>query len=70
MQAEGLEEEEAGGEVVITWLWDVLIGQLCWHRWAVIHKVNLYDGERSSLPHGSKYVLQCSKCGNIKSKRT
>jgi hypothetical protein len=55
---------------VIAWLWDILIGQFCRHKWNVVDQVNLYDGEHATMPYGRKYMMQCSKCGNIKSKQT
>lgn len=49
---------------------------LCDHRWVIIQTITmyseiprtLYEAERA-IPIGTKYVLQCEHCGNIKSKK-
>lgn len=55
---------------MIAWLCDVLIGQFCRHKWTVLYGVDLYEDERATMPYGRKHAMQCSKRGNIKSKRT
>jgi hypothetical protein len=49
---------------------------MCWfwkHKWKGIERQNIYsvdcDGERSKMPIGIKYVLQCEICGDIKKRK-
>ena len=36
------------------------------HKWKQIEKVNVYGDAKDSMPMGSKYILQCEICGDIK----
>ena len=45
---------------MIAWLWNLLVGQFCRHRWEIIKQGN------SDM--GGYYDLQCKKCGTVKSK--
>lgn len=35
----------------------------CEHQWKIIQEIEITDGYNTT---GHKYVMQCSKCGNIK----
>ncbi len=54
---------------MIAWLWNIVVGQLCHHKWEEIDRCNLLVS-RDAIPHGQKYILQCERCGNIKTVRT
>ncbi len=41
---------------------------ICEHTWSVTEQLNLVEFS-GAMPHGQKYILTCSKCGDIKSKR-
>ena len=40
----------------------------CQHEWKTINAVTLVINNRNEIPTGFKYILQCKKCGNIKTK--
>lgn len=36
----------------------------CFHRWKILREIRLYkDGQEMSC--GTKYILQCERCGKI-----
>lgn len=41
----------------------------CWHHWTSIREDRVFEHSGSERPCGTYYVLQCSKCGNIKGKK-
>lgn len=53
---------------MLLWLWDVVIGQWCRHKWElqeiedVVDRSNPDDGYRV----GMIFRSQCVKCGNLK----
>lgn len=51
---------------MLGWLYRFVIGRFCYceHRWKTIDQNEVYDG--GIRPIGSKYTLQCDKCGDIK----
>ena len=63
---------------MLGWLWRIIFGSFngCEHKWKIIQEVkklgqrtDIYDdpiGEKFIL--GTKYTLQCEKCGDIKFK--
>lgn len=53
---------------MIAWLWNIIVGQFCCHKWQedkFIKRVN----SRGDLPEYFECVLKCAVCGNIKVKR-
>lgn len=49
------------------WYW---LFHACQHEWKIIEAATIHcDGAFSSMPVGKRYTLQCTKCGNIKSKK-
>jgi len=38
------------------------------HKWKIFSKENLYRGDKDIVGH--EYILQCEKCGDIKSYRS
>ncbi len=48
---------------MITWLWNIIIGQFCHHKWEIIAQCELQD---EGVKVGMQYMLQCKKCGNVK----
>ncbi len=42
---------------------------LCGHKWKILHEVSLISDERDKIPYGTKYILQCEHCGDIKAKK-
>lgn len=52
---------------MLGWLFNILVGQFCFHKWEVIqHGEITIDGN----PTGTYYNLRCTKCGNIKCTKT
>lgn len=41
---------------------------ICDHHWVIIKNIDSYDNPSDKLPYQRRVVLQCDKCGNIKSK--
>lgn len=39
------------------------------HEWKIIKEIDVIDEERSQIPMGTKYHLQCTKCGIVKVKK-
>lgn len=41
------------------------------HKWEIIERCSVYDIERpkDSLPHHTSYTLQCTECGNLKTRK-
>jgi hypothetical protein len=54
---------------MIAWLYDKIIGCFCNHKWEII-ETNTLSRREGGIPYGQVLVLQCEKCGNIKTKRT
>lgn len=54
---------------MISWLWNLIVGQFCRHQWEIAREVSLYDGPDASMPCGTKYHLCCIKCGEMKRRR-
>lgn len=52
---------------MIAWIYNLIVGQFCNHKWETIDRVNLIEG-KDSIPYGFKVRLRCTKCGNWKSK--
>lgn len=53
-------------------LYRLIVGIFHFHKWKIIEKTELYSDEydwKEALPIGTKYVLQCEKCGTIKIKK-
>ena len=40
---------------------------ICEHRWQIYKEIGLIDDDHEMI--GTKFVLQCEKCGNLKTKR-
>lgn len=36
------------------------------HKWVLIEKRDVMDGDYSKIPVGQKYICQCEHCGKIK----
>lgn len=43
----------------------------CNHSWIIYRKVEVYsdDLKNTDMPIAMKYILRCSKCGDLKAKR-
>lgn len=37
----------------------------CCHKWKMYKQIDIYETDESKLPHTSKQVLICEKCGKI-----
>ena len=56
---------------MIAWLWNIIVGQLCQHKWKLIEKRPVFvERQAGDLPTYHKFIMQCEKCGNIKVKKT
>lgn len=54
---------------MITFMWNLLVGQLCFHKWEISSIKDVYLKEESGLPAYQIYVMACDKCGNIKTQK-
>ena len=53
---------------MLGWLWRNIIGDFHAHRWVIIAQVSyteMWDKDEPIM-RGTKRILQCSVCGNIK----
>jgi uncharacterized protein CbrC (UPF0167 family) len=50
---------------MIAWIYNLLIGKLCNHKWHVIKSVRVISDLHGTY---TEYHLQCEHCGNIKRK--
>ena len=42
----------------------------CRHKWRIIQTTQIYDPSQGmEVPVGTRFTMQCSKCGNLKFKR-
>jgi hypothetical protein len=49
------------------WLFRIfLIIRGCRHKWQEVKCIGIYETAESKYPHKWKHILQCKKCGNIK----
>lgn len=44
----------------------VLLLTGCWHRWKIIKAETLRSTSSNAV--GSRYILQCERCGNVKNR--
>lgn len=42
----------------------------CGHKWKIIDTIKVFERGHNERPIGTKYILQCEHCGNVKSKFT
>lgn len=52
---------------MISWLWNIMVGSLCSHKYEVFKTANIW-GSCPKRPMGIRFYMQCEKCGNIKIK--
>jgi hypothetical protein len=51
---------------MLLWLFEKIIGfPWCFHHWKVLEQQNLVKSA-GGVPFGSKFILQCDKCGDVK----
>ena len=55
---------------MFAWLYNLIIGNFCSHNWEIFKEVELFSDEDAKLPSGHRYHLRCTKCGNIKFKKS
>jgi hypothetical protein len=54
---------------MLSWLWNVLVGQFCVHKWAIEKKGILAGNyEQPGSIGGDYYILRCTKCGDMQCK--
>jgi len=51
------------------WLYRIFRLFVCPHKYAVIQKVGVFSNDRDTLPFGAKFIVQCKRCGKIKTHR-
>lgn len=51
---------------MIAWLYNLIVGQFCGHKWKLLSK-GKWEGDFGS--YGTYYHLQCEKCGKIKGQK-
>jgi hypothetical protein len=56
---------------MIKFLWHLIWGDSCKHKWEIIEKTNIYDCEFNGgrMPVGMRYTQQCMHCGKLKTFR-
>lgn len=40
----------------------------CVHKWVLFREIRIVDDDNETI--GTKYVLQCEKCGDLKNRRS
>lgn len=50
------------------WLYRIFRLFVCPHKYTIVEEIKLYCGD-SILPAGTKFIIQCKRCGKIKSHR-
>ena len=53
--------------MMLSKLWDILIGSFCRHKWEYIRDIPVYMGRAS--PNYFLHISECKKCGDIKQQR-
>ena len=56
------------GERMLNWIKSLVSG--CKHEFKIIDRTSLYWYNYDQYPYGTKYTLQCKKCGIIKVTKT
>jgi hypothetical protein len=51
--------------MMVAWLRRVL--GLCEHKWKLHKEIDLVE-RQGALPHAKRFILQCTRCGNVKAK--
>lgn len=51
------------------WLYLLFRSDKCRHKWKIIKTTDVYEFHDSKMPYATRYTLQCTKCGDIMSKR-
>ena len=54
---------------MLGWLYSVIVGSFCAHKWEIIKQIDVCDMKNSNIPWAFDIIMQCEKCGNIKKKR-
>jgi hypothetical protein len=49
--------------------WLYLIFRPCRHRWKIVNYQKTYETAGDKLPVEQKIILQCEKCGDIKTRK-
>ena len=44
----------------------IIFGHWCDHKWKIIKEIKVFWEESDSIPRRREYILQCEKCGNMK----
>ena len=44
----------------------IIFGHWCDHKWKLIKEIKVLWNESDTIPSGREYVMQCEKCGNMK----
>lgn len=52
---------------MIAWLFDILVGRLCWHKWKILGCNEVHE---DGYKIGDRYHLQCEKCGDVKFRKS
>lgn len=52
------------------WLFRIfLLMRGCRHKWETVRTIGIYETAESPHPYKWQYVLQCKKCGDVKSRK-
>lgn len=51
---------------MLAWLWDLIVGKFCNHKWVLTHRNPVYSPDDLRLPHSMNYVQTCEKCMTMK----
>ena len=56
--------------IMIRLLYLLIFGHWCDHKWKLIKEIKVFWDESDSIPSGTKYIMQCEKCGKMKKFKT
>ena len=56
---------------MLGWLWKFLVGSFytCGHHWEIEDLINVWAYSDSVKPCGTRYILKCTKCGDMKQRK-
>lgn len=54
---------------MIAWLWNLIVGQFCIHKWEVYGRMKITEnGIKEEPTLFVRHYMRCIKCGNIKTR--
>jgi hypothetical protein len=53
---------------MLSWLYNFFVGQFCGHKYKLLYTTKVVDENDDQI--GTRFNLQCEKCGRIKIKKS